>query len=123
MTNIVDEMQAALDTHLTLRYEYMRRGVEIDTQVYKARYILTKAVSYKLNMQENWTYFFDPSGEIIVRKKDCDNEIFISFLVQQMSGDFLFEISSYDQDDSSVCYNVDGLIDEVNKRLESDYGH
>ena len=119
MANIIDKMQVERDAFDTLWYEYKRRGVEINARVYKARYILTKAVSSKLNMQENWTYFFDRSGKIIVRNEYLDSEIIkIIFLNQPMSGDFLFKIASYGHV-TALCRNVDGLIDEVNRRLKS----
>ena len=119
MANIIDKMQVERDAFDTLWYEYKRRRVEINARVYKARYILTKAVCSKLNMQENWTYFFDPSGKIIVRNEYLDSEIIkIIFLNQPMSGDFLFKIASYGHV-TSLCRNMDGLIDEVNRRLKS----
>jgi hypothetical protein len=118
MANIIDEMQLELDAYNTLWYDYKRRGVEITARVYKARYILTKAVISKLNMQENLTYFFE-SGKIIVRNEYCDSEIIkIIFLNQPISVNFLFKIASYGHV-TTLCRNVDGLIDEVNRRLES----
>jgi hypothetical protein len=138
MANILDELRAEManlqadlnnlteqlteQAYITFRNEYRRYTVDmrfgINTQVYQARRNITSVVCSKLDMQEEWRYFFDTSGNIIIRKKDGDNDIVVSFLNQLRYGNVLFEISSYGQD-SAVCYNVDGLIDEVNRRLES----
>ena len=73
-----------------------------------------------LDKQTHLEYFFVPSGNLLVHKSDDSTFVVISFSNQPMYNDVLFEISLYDQV-TVVCYNIDSLIDEVNRLLES-YG-
>ena len=94
-------------------------GTMANTDVCSMRTLVISVLS-KLDTQEHLGYFFDPSGNLLVRKSDNSAFVVISFSNQPMYNDVLFEISLYDQV-TVVCYNIDSLIDEVNRLLES-YG-
>ena len=79
-----------------------------------------RSVLSKLYTEKHLGYFFDSSGNLLVHKSDNSAFVVISFSNQPMYNDVLFEISLYDQV-TVVCYNIDSLIDEVNRLLES-YG-
>ena len=87
-------------------------------EVYSSMRTMVLNMCSKLDMQEHLEHFFDPSGNLLVHKSDDSAFVVISFSNQPMYNDVLFEISLYDQV-TVVCYNIDSLIDEVKRLLES----